>query len=140
MTLATFTHQLEPAGAEANWTVLLLWAALALAALIAAVFLFPRRHAARRTALLIGSTASLVLAVVAGALAVGALQGVERFHISGYVANQGVVDGRTWITLDTMPIPVLWDGPEVPDGGRLGGVCTEGSPVAGIEWTCTSGH
>lgn len=131
--------QLDPIGAAVDWPQLILWGVIALAGLVAAVFLFPGKGttgAANRLTRLGCSLAGVAVALVAGALAIGALQGVQQHHLSGIVENQGIVDGHRWVQLETMPFPVIWDGPEIPDGGRLGGVCTEGSSVAGIAWTC----
>ncbi len=130
--------QLEPTGALIDWPQLILWGVLALAGLIAAVFLFPgkRPSGAGWLSRLAASLVGVAIALGAGALAISALQGVPQHHVSGVVENQGTVDGHAWVQLESMPFPVIWEGPQVPDGGRLGGLCTEGSEVVGIEWTC----
>ena len=130
--------QLEPTGALIDWPQLILWGVLALAGLIAAVFLFPgkRPSGVGWLSRLAASLVGVAIALVAGALAISALQGVPQHHVSGVVENQGTVDGHAWVQLESMPFPVIWEGPQVPDGGRLGGLCTEGSEVVGIEWTC----
>ena len=130
--------QLDPTGALIDWPQLILWGVLALAGLIAAVFLFPgkRPSGASWLSRLAASLVGVAIALVAGALAISALQGVQQHHISGIVENQGTVDGHTWVQVESMPFPVIWEGHQIPDDGRLGGLCTEGSPVAGIEWTC----
>ena len=131
--------QLDPTGALIDWPQLILWGVLALAGLIAAVFLFPGKGttgAGNRLTRLGCSLAGVAITLVAGALAISALQGTPQHHVSGIVANQGTVDGHSWVQLESMPFAVIWEGPHIPDDGRLGGLCTEGSPVVGIEWTC----
>ena len=130
--------QLEPTGALIDWPQLILWGVLALAGLIAAVFLFPgmRPSGAGWLSRLAASLVGVAIALGAGALAISALQGVPQHHVSGVVENQGTVDGHAWVQLESMPFPVIWEGPQIPDGDRLGGLCTEGSEVVGIEWTC----
>ena len=66
-----------------------------------------------------------------------ALTATGLHHASGHVEATGMVDGQRWLKIAEMPFAVAWDGAELEKGDRVGAACTEGSEVAGLDWTCT---
>lgn len=100
-----------------------------------------RAAASNRVGLAMAALLSAML-VVGGIIgSVVALTATGLHHASGHVEATGVVDGQRWLKITEMPFAVAWDGAELAAGERVGAACTEGSPVAGLDWTCApSGH
>jgi hypothetical protein len=100
-----------------------------------------RAAASNRVGLAMAALLSAML-VVGGIIgSVVALTATGLHHASGHVEATGVVDGQRWLKIAEMPFAVAWDGAELAAGERVGAACTEGAPVAGLDWTCApSGH
>lgn len=95
-----------------------------------------RAAASNRVGLAMAALLSAML-VVGGIIgSVVALTATGLHHASGHVEATGVVDGQRWLKIEEMPFAVAWDGAELEEGERVGAACTEGSAVAGLDWTC----
>ena len=95
-----------------------------------------RAAASNRVGLAMAALLSSML-VVGGIIgSVVALTATGLHHASGHVEATGVVDGQRWLKIAELPFAVAWDGPELGEGERVGAACTEGSEVAGLDWTC----
>lgn len=152
--------QLEQTGTSPDWTLFALCALAGALGLIAAVVVVPqllRAVRGERSALVrrpgghgesgqaaAGNRVGLAMATLLAAVLVAggiigsvvALTATGLHHASGHVEATGVVDGQRWLKLAELPFPVAWDGAELEDGARVGAACTEGSTVAGLDWTC----
>jgi hypothetical protein len=153
--MGIYDIQLEQTGAATDWTLLALCAAAGVLGLIAALVVIPqlvtavrqerrgtggtgtdRAAASNRVGLAMASLLSAML-VVGGIIgSVVALTATGLHHASGHVEATGMVDGQRWLKIAEMPFAVAWDGAELTEGDRVGAACTEGSEVAGLDWTC----
>lgn len=140
--MGIYDIQLEQTGAAPDWTLFALCAVAGVLGLIAAVVVVPqlitavRRSAGNRVSLAMAALLSAML-VVGGIIgSVVALTAAGLHHASGHVEATGIVDGQRWLKIAEMPFAVAWDGPELEEGERVGAACTEGSAVAGLDWTC----
>ncbi|MDI3330238.1 MAG: hypothetical protein QJR09_05795 [Micrococcus sp.] len=95
-----------------------------------------RAAASNRVGLAMATLLSAML-VVGGIIgSVVALTATGLHHASGHVEATGMVDGQRWLKIAEMPFAVAWNGAELKEGERVGAACVEGSPVAGLDWTC----
>jgi hypothetical protein len=152
--MGIYDIQLEQTGAAMDWTLLVLCAVAGVLGLIAAVVVVPqlvtavrgerpgagagadRAAVSNRVGLAMAALLSAML-VVGGIIgSVVALTATGLHHASGHVEATGVVDGQRWLKIAEMPFAVAWDGAELEEGERVGAACTEGSEVAGLDWTC----
>jgi hypothetical protein len=153
--MGIYDIQLEQTGAATDWTLLALCAAAGVLGLIAALVVIPqlvtavrqerpgtggtgidRAAASNRVGLAMASLLSAML-VVGGIIGSAvALTATGLHHASGHVEATGMVDGQRWLKIVEMPFAVAWDGAELTEGDRVGAACTEGSEVAGLDWTC----